>query len=228
MSANSCGDCAIGPRCVLGRLEEAERALVAPHLRERIFHRGDALLEEGKDTAFVRVIKLGTAFVHRRGLDGRSRPIGVMGRGQAFGFLGMFGSPNQVSCFAHTTVRVCELPVLAMREMSASVPQFMVHMTRAVVENFASVAAWAEALRLPGMANQLAYVLVLLGDADKSAVVALPSHAALAELLGTRRESIARALRTLESEGGIKRLDRRRCELVRSALLARLSPHEVP
>jgi len=68
-----------------------------------------------------------------------------------------------------------------------------------------------------------AAVLLLLGDASQAPVVQLPSHTALAELLGTRRESIARALRSLESEGGIRRHERKRCEVQRDRLLLRLT-----
>lgn len=223
MAASNCGACAVGPSCALGRLEGPQRALVAPLLRERTFHRGDILLEEGRTSGLVRVIKLGTVFAHRRGLDGRSRPIGVLGRGHAFGLFGMFETPDQASCIAHTRVRVCELPLLALRDTSLCGSQLMVQVVRAVVENFAALAAWSEATRLPGVVNQLAYVALLLADAAQSAVVELPSHAALAELLGTRRESIARALRALEDEGGICRLDRKRCEVRREHLLARLA-----
>jgi DNA-binding GntR family transcriptional regulator len=71
--------------------------------------------------------------------------------------------------------------------------------------------------------NQLAYVVVLLADANRTPVVELPTHSALAELLGTTRETIARALGTLQSEGGIRRLERKHCEVYRRKLLDRVS-----
>lgn len=208
---------------MLGQLGEAAQALLQPQIRQRIFHRGDALIEEGEIAHFVRILKLGTAFAYRRGLDGRSRPIGVLARGNAVGIFGVFENPSQASGVAVTTVRVCEISVLALREVSACGSQSLGHLVRAVVANFAAIAAWSEAMRLPGVVNQLAYIAILLADASRSSVVELPSHSALADLLGTRRESIARALRKLDGEGGIRRLDRKRCEVQRSQLLARLS-----
>lgn len=208
---------------MLGQLGEAERALLEPKIRQRIFHRGDALVEEGRIARFVRILKLGTVFVYRRGLDGGSRPIGVINRGSAFGIFGMFENPNQASGVALTTVRVCEIPVVALRDMSACGSKLLVQVVRAVTGNFAAMAVWSEAMRLSGVTNQLAYVVVLLADATKSSVVELPSQAALAEMLGTRRETIARALRTLDDEGGIRRLERKRCEVYRRRLLARLA-----
>ena len=181
------------------------------------------LTEEGKVASFVRIVKLGTVFAYRCGLDGRSRPIGVFARGNAFGIFGMFESPNQVSGIALSTVRVCEIPVRALRDLSTCGSQLHVQLVRATANNFAAIAAWSDAVRIAGVVNQLAYVVMLLADAGKSSVVELPGQSALADLLGTRRESIARALRKLDDEGGIRRLERKRCEVHRSQLLMRLS-----
>jgi len=219
----NCEDCAIRASCTLNRLGNKERARLEPQIRERIFHRGDVLLEEGKIANYVRFVKLGTVFGYRQGLDGRSRPIGAVSRGGVLGIFSTFEMPSEATCVALTTVRACEVPVVDLREMCTCGSSLLVQISRCVTEAFAALTAWSEAMRLPGVANQLAYVLVLLADAGKASVVQLPSHAALAELLGTRRESIARALRSLESEGGIRRYERKRCEVYRNKLLMRLS-----
>lgn len=221
--ATNCQGCAIRELCTLGRLEPEERALIESRVRERIFHRDDVLVEEGKISSFVRIVKVGTVFAYRRGLDGRSRPIGAVSRGCALGTFGIFDRPNPASCVALKTVRVCEIPVVGLRETSACGSKLLAHITLSVVENFAALTSWSEAMRLPGVTNQLAYILVLLADANKASIVELPSHSALAELLGTRRETIARALGALELAGAIRRHERKRCEVLRSPLLARLS-----
>ncbi len=221
--ATHCRDCAIRELCTLGRLGDQERAPIASHLRERVFHRDDVLVEEGKYASFVRIVKVGTVFGYRRGLDGRSRAIGVVNRGNALGIFGLFDMPSQASCVARTTVRVCEIPVPALRDTSTCGSRLRGYAASAIVETFGAVTAWSESMRLPGVINQLAYVLVLLAEANKAAMVALPSHSNLAELLGTRRESVARALHALEQEGSILRHERKRCEVFRSKLLARLS-----
>jgi CRP/FNR family transcriptional regulator len=219
----NCQDCAISTLCVLGRLADAERALLAPQVRPRILHRGDHLMEEGQTARFVRVIKLGTAFAYRRGLDGHSRPIGVMARGSAFGLPGVFEARNQISGIALTTTRVCELPAATLRDIGRCGSKLLAQLVNAIMDNVAAMAAWSEVMRVPGTINQLAYIVVLLAEASKSSMVELPSHAALAELLGTRRETIARGLRTLVGEGGIRRHERRRCEVFSGRLLERLA-----
>jgi CRP-like cAMP-binding protein len=218
----NCADCAIRAACALNRLESEDRARILPQVRERVFHRGDVLLEEGRTASVVRFVKLGVVFGYRRGLDGGSRPIGVVSRGGALGIFGTFATPNQTTCVALTAVRVCEVPVADLRSMSICGSSLVVQITRAVTEMFASVTSWSEVMRLQGVVNQLAYVLVLLADSSHSSVVHLPSHSDLAQLLGTRRETIARALRLLESDGAIRRHERKRCEVLRAPLLARL------
>lgn len=221
--AVACSDCAIRAGCTLSRLRDDDPARLGAQLRERVFHRGDVLLEEGTLADSVRVVKLGLVFAYRKGLDGRSRPIGVVHRGGAIGIFGTFEMPTQASCVALTSVRVCELPVAALRDMATCGSGLLEEIGRAVTGIFATLTAWSEAMRLPGTINQLAYVLVLMAEANRSPVVQLPSHAALADLLGTRRETIARALRVLHGEGGIRRHERKRCEVRRAELLARLS-----
>lgn len=219
----NCEDCAIRAACTLNRLAQGERARLEPQVRERVFHRGDVLLEEGQMATSVRVVKLGIVFGYRHGLDGRSRPIGVVNRGSALGIFGTFEMPSQARCVALTTVRACEIPVAELRAMCTCGSSLLRQVTQAVTDMFAALTAWSEAMRLPGLVNQLAYVLVLLADANNHPVVQLPSHAALAELLGTRRESIARALGLLEREGGIQRQECKRCEVHRGRLLLRVS-----
>lgn len=195
ITAGHCRSCAIRHTCVLGQVADTERALVEPQVRQRTFHPGDALVEEGIVARDLFIIKLGTAFAYRRGLDGRSRPIGVIHRGNAVGMFGIFEYRNQASAIAMSTVRACEIPIAAVRDLREYGSKFLL---RAVTENFAAMAAWAEAMRLSGVTNQLAYGIVLLAEAAKSPVIELPSHVALAEMLGTRRETIARALNTLK------------------------------
>lgn len=223
-STPTCQDCAIRKSCTLNRLGSQDRMYIAPRIRERVAHRGDVLQDEGETAIFVRVVKTGLAFCYRRGLDNRSRPVGIVRRGGALGIFAMLGMPNLVRCVALTDLRVCEISVAGLARASAGLgSQLTEEVTRAVVGNFTSAMTWSEAMRLLGVVNQLAYVIVLLAEENKASVVELPSQAALAELLGTRRETIARALRTLEGEGGLRLHERRRCEVFRDKLLARLS-----
>lgn len=91
-----------------------------------------------------------------------------------------------------------------------------------VVRSHSLCASWSEVMRVRGVVNQLVYAVLLLSEAQGNTAVELPTHTALAELLGTTRETIVRALTKLESEGAIRRLERKKCQLFVEPLLARL------
>lgn len=221
-AATECILCANRFTCVTGRVKPDDLQQLQPLIRERRFQRGDSLLREGKIATRVRVVKVGSLFSYRRGVDGRQRPVGLVGRGGVFGLFGVFSQHSQVSAVAAGDGRVCEIPVEALRQLAARDADFADVLVARTAAESGMLAAWSAGMRVRGVVNQLAYSLLLVADTQHSSVIELPTQVALAELLGTTRESIARALAALEADGGIVRGERRKCEVVRPQLLQRL------
>lgn len=199
-----------------------ELAAVEPSILRWSATRGDALASEGEIATRVRVIGAGSAFAYRRGVDGDSRPIGMVGRGAAFGVFGVFGQQAPVSFAAATDARICDIPVRALAGVAQAHPEFARHLATSAQVLCEVIAAWSAAMRVGGSTNQLACALVLLSDAQDSEAIELPSHVALAELLGARRETVARGLAMLEAEGCIARAGGRLCAIRRDRLLQRV------
>lgn len=221
--ATQCADCATRGVCVLGRLPPDDLQLFSGIVSKRHMRPGERLTDEGRLSSSVLIVKMGNVFGYRRGLDGRDRPIGIAGRGALFGLFGYFDQPNQVTTIAASSGRVCEMPFPALRQAVERYPPLLGELVRLCASTAGAIASWSEAMRLPGVVNQLAYMVVLLSDAQRTPVVELPTHTALAELLGANRETVARALARLEQEGGIRRAERKKCEVRRQVLLARVS-----
>jgi CRP-like cAMP-binding protein len=217
-----CSDCATRSACLLGELSGDEMLAVRPFVRRRVFQRGDVLAEEGDRSDTVRIVKMGNVFGYRRGLDGKRRPIGIAGRGAVFGLFGYFQQPNQASGVGASAGRLCEVPHSTLRALAAQNPVFLEKLVSANTQACGSIAVWSEAMRVRGIVNQLAYAVVLLAEVQRSPVIELPTHTALAELLGATRETVARGLATLEREGGIRRVERKNCEVYRKTLLVRV------
>ena len=78
---------------------------------------------------------------------------------------------------------------------------------------FARLADWSQVMRLRGLPRQLMATLMLLADEQGTRTVHLPSQVALAALLSTSRETVARTLRQLEDDGHLRRVDRWHGEL---------------
>jgi len=224
MSESNCQHCSLQQHCLLGSLAAAERAELQPLAQQRILYHGEVLADETQVATALRMLKLGTVFIYRRGLDGRSRPIGIMPRGAPLGTLGLFGRPNPATAVAMGTVRICEIRLDALRSALSCSSKLEGNLLDSLVKNVTAMATWSEAMRLPGVIDRLAYMLLLLTDAGLSAALELPNQADLAELLGTRRESIARALHGLAADGDIELGERRHCVVDRGRLLARLQP----
>jgi CRP-like cAMP-binding protein len=194
-----------------------------PVVRQRSFKAGDLLAREGQLASSVFVVKLGSVIGYRWGLDGHTRPIGMSVRGAAFGLFGFFGQSNAVSVVTGSAGRLCEVAMDDLRLQSLRsefVKEKIIAAFRGVCS---SIAAWSEGMRVPGVRNQLGYMMLLLSEEQGASVIELPPQTAIAELLGTTRETVARALAALENEGAIRRLERKKCEVCRGALMKRLN-----
>ena len=221
-AATSCALCATRSLCIVSRLPADELPALEPAIRKRTVGRGHELATQGQTADAVTVLKMGTVTGYRRGIDGNLRPVGMQGRGSAFGLFAVMGQPTPVTSRTAGAARICEVPVARLREIVERRPELAGCIAAAAAENCSRLALWSEAMRLRGVANQLAYTLVLLSQAQGLTVIELPTHSALAELLGTTRETVVRSLGVLEQEGGVRRGERRSCEIFRKELLSRI------
>lgn len=217
-----CTHCASRSGCLLAQAGALELRGLRASIRERRFDKGDVLTTEGERADMVYVVKLGSVFCYRQGLEGSLRPVGIAGRGSTFGLFGYLRQPNPVTGIATTAGRACGVPVSLLSVHARQQPALADQVHAALARNFSTLAAWSEGMRLQGVANQLAYTVLLLSQAQRSHVVELPAQTALAQLVGSTRETVARGLATLERSGGIRRLERRLCEVEPDALLAQL------
>ena len=217
-----CPDCATRGVCLIGSLPQAS-AGIGPAVRERTFHQGDMLSREGDLSSHFKIIKIGMVFLCRSTAAGAPRPVAVSGRGTAFGIFGFMAHPNQVSVVAASAGRYCEIATERIQSLSGNDRTFRRRLEKLYVDTVAIFARWAEAMGRGSVSARVAAALLLLTDSQRSTSITIPSHSALAELLGTTRESVARALATLEADGGVIRKSPRRCEVFPEMLRDRLA-----
>ena len=218
----NCVCCGTRSCCPLGKLSTTARTAIQPLIRKTRCQRDDVLLDQGKLSPTMKVIQLGLVFALRMGREGRSRPIGVAGRGDPPGLTGFFEQLNLFSAVAVTSGRLCEIDISDLRREALSFPEVrsLLHSEAANLGN--KMASWSEAMRVRGAINQLAYALVLISETRDSSVIELPTHTALGDLLGSTRETIVRSLSVLAKEGAICRMEHRSYLILKSALLERM------
>lgn len=204
-----CQICAAHQSCVIGRLPLAQQERLDPLIRELPFGKGDVLQTEGSEVTGVRTIKLGTVMLTRGGPDGVSRPVAMVGRGHLLDMLPMLGQQTRLGVRALSPGRTCELPARALNELLVSSDATLMGALYSHLSlTLERLADWGHVMRLRGLHRQLVAALLLLAQEQGHQTVRLPSHIALAELLRTSRESVARTLRRLEDDGMLQRIDR--------------------
>lgn len=208
-----CAVCAARSSCLLGQLPWPSQTQLAAVNQELVFKKGQQLQTEGVVAKSIRIIKLGTVMATRRGPDGTSRPVALIGRGYVLGQYSVFGRETQLGAVALSTGRLCEVRLTDLRRLQALDHPFMDALHQVMTSAFGRLADWAQIMRMRGLPRQLVATLLLLGAEQGNRVIRLPSHVALAALLSTSRESIARTLSHLEAAGHLRRIDRWHCEL---------------
>lgn len=215
-----CARCACQSLCLLGKMNTVTRQSWQDLTTERSFAKGDMLLRQGETASFFRIVKVGTTMLLRSAEDGVERPVGMCGHGQTLGSTVLLGQPATFSCLALSPVRVCEVPIAPLLHSGLVDQAFLWELAVSYAQTNAHLADWARIVRIRTVAGQVAGTLLQLAALQRSTLVRLPSQSALAALLATTRETIARTLRQLEQQACLVRRDRWHCEIERDALLA--------
>jgi CRP/FNR family cyclic AMP-dependent transcriptional regulator len=216
--SDGCQQCAGQGRCLVGRQPDERRRNWAPLVTERPVHKGELLLQQGRQPPAFKIVKAGTVVLTCSGEDGVDRPVGVFGAGQPLGTTTLIALPASVSCRALTSGRVCEVVVDSAVQKGLLDALFLRDLAQSYAQTNAGLADWARIVRIRGVAGQLAATLLQLANLQRSSLVHLPSHQVLADLLSTTRETIARTLRQLALRNGLTRRDRWHCEIQRDVL----------
>jgi CRP/FNR family cyclic AMP-dependent transcriptional regulator len=219
--ARRCSACATRSVCMIGALPQSG-AGIGPAARERSFRQGEMLSREGETATHVRILKVGTAFLCRDGDAHPCRPIALVASGSVFGLFGALALPSEVSAVAASSGHFCEISRERMQSLARNHEGFHRVLHRACAAEVGALAAWAQVLGRRGPA-QVASALLLMADNQRTSRLTIPAHTALAELLGTTRESVARAFAALEAAQCLTRAARHRCEVHVEALRAWLA-----
>ena len=212
-SVPRCLHCASRPLCVVGRLSPPERERLGPFILERAFRKGDVLQEQQRMSEQLRIVKIGTMLLMRRGISGQRSVIAVSGRGQTLGVLALLGECEILDCHSASAGRMCEIGLEAVRRQGLADSRFLLALASLEVASLARMADWAQLVHLRSMHARLLVALRLLAAEQGSSCVRIPSRSVLAELLGTTRETVTRSLGTLVQMRDLVRRDRWHYEL---------------
>src|SRR5690606_28166463 len=153
----------------------------------------------------------------------------LLGRGRLIGFPSVFGHRSQLTHEAITPVRLCELDARQAIALAMPLAPFRETLLAAIARFVDCVADWSRILREDSFVPQLHMALRMIAAEEGNPSLRIPNHAELAGLLGARRETIGRHIRTLARQGLLQRVDRWRVVLTdQGAAVRPISAHRRP
>lgn len=203
-----CEHCSTRSRCLFANVQRTEHEPFWSLVHERTVAPGETLEAQGAGTQALGVIKVGLLKGLRRGLGEIEKPIVLMGKGRLTGFTQPFGQPAVLSLVAITPTRVCEVNVQAVQDVAMRHPTFQNALYKTIGNFVGYIADWSYLVRQESHLNQVCVALHLIAAEEGSLAFRIPSHIELANVLGARRETIARHIALLIEKGLFKKVDR--------------------
>jgi CRP/FNR family transcriptional regulator len=190
-------------------LQESEcRALVDRSVC-RGTNRGETLFREGEPCRGLYLVVEGVVRTYRANADGQEQVFGVFGAGDSLGEVSLFDEgPYLASARVVESGRVLFLPFGEVYALYQTHPQVAHAVVRELSERVRSLAALVDRLALQDVSTRVAWAVLRHArecDALRTgAPFRLPrTQEELAAELGTTREGVSRALRTLRASGVI-------------------------
>ena len=193
-----------------GISDAALQKLVGSAVR-RSYGAGAVLFVEGDPVVGFYLIESGSVKISRVSLDGREHILLVLGAGDSFNEVAALdGGPNPATATAHSDVTVYCVLRDELRQTVAQHPDLAWAMIESISRRTRQLLRMVQDLSMRSVKGRLANLL--LEQAESNATDAVPkmlTQEEIASRLGTVREMVGRALRSLSNEGVIE-FDRHR------------------
>ncbi|MBI3752035.1 MAG: Crp/Fnr family transcriptional regulator [Chloroflexi bacterium] len=213
-----------GPGCwyiqnsrMLQHLDERTVEAVARDSAMGVFKAGELLHEAGSPMNSVTFISRGRVKVYRLSRDGKQQTIVLLGPGDAFGEIGLVDSRAQdLFVEAQDEVVVCRTNREAFLKLCSRDPALALRLAEAMGEKLQEAREQIADFAFRDVRGRVAHLVLTLlererrlaGTDDIDSVMPGLTHSELAELIGTRRESVTLALNALERDGYLRIEDR--------------------
>jgi CRP-like cAMP-binding protein len=195
---------------MLKNLDERTVELMAQRSTLATFEPGQLLHQAGEPMDAVRFLSEGRAKVYRMSADGKQQTIVLLGPGDAFGEIGIVDPSGQdLYVEALERVVICRTTREAFLQLASRDPELAVRLAEAMGEKLQTAREQIADFAFRDIRGRVAHLLLtflererrLTGDDSLDRIVPGLTHRELAEVIGTRRESVTTALNSLERDG---------------------------
>ena len=189
-----------------------ERALeiATSAVRRRVYEAGSTIFQEGDKGEALYIIASGLVKLSKVDLEGHEKTLAILQTPEFFGEMALLGSSNRSA----TAVTLGEVHAYLLfnddfRRLITDYPAISINLTNTIAARLRGVNDESQILSYKDAQGRVAYVLLRLyreGVVDLSGAHALVrlTHQELANIAGTSRETVTRALKALEDEGVIE------------------------
>jgi CRP/FNR family transcriptional regulator len=202
---------------MLQHLDDRTIQAVARDSAMAAFKVGELLHEAGAPMESITFISQGRVKVYRLSRDGKQQTITLLGPGDAFGEIGLVDRRAQdLFVEALDDVVVCRTGRDAFLRLCSRDPALAIRLAEAMGEKLQEARERIADFAFRDVRGRVAHLVLTLlererrlaGSDDIDRVVPGLTHRELADLIGTRRESVTLALNALERDGYLRVEDR--------------------
>jgi CRP/FNR family transcriptional regulator len=188
---------------------------------ERSYTAGQVIFWEGEPVTGLYLIAEGIVKISRYSTEGREHILHLIHTGDTFNDVAALdGGPNPATATAYSDVTVYMLPRHELRTIVERYPDLAWALIESMARRARYLVNMVEDLSMRSVKGRLARLLLEQAEAnDSGAVPRLLTQEEMASRLGTVREMVGRALRSLAAEGVVE-FDRHRIVVLDAKRLA--------
>lgn len=182
---------------------------------------GRVFYQAGESGEMLYILKEGTVHLYRLAPDGRKLIVATLGKGTVFGEMALIGQGmHNTFAEAATDARICIMSRREVEHLLLTKPQMALQLLTIIGERLRQIEHHLEQIAFASVPSRLASrLLELSGDGDS---IEGYTHQALAEMIGTYRETVTAALNEFKALGLVA-VGRKHIEILDRAGLAELA-----
>ena len=199
---------------LFSRVNQADLEEIASLLIERKLPRGSRVVEEGLSGDYMYVIGEGRAKVTKASSDGREKIMNLLDQGSFFGDMALLS--GEVRSASVETLEESRLLALSRRDfvgLLRSSPDLALAVIEELTNRLRETNEQASSLSFQGVKERTRGLFVRLSEIDTSEagrrLTPALTHQQIADMIGTSRETVTRAIKQLKDDGWLQQSGKR-------------------
>ena len=199
---------------LFSRVNQTDLEEIASLLIERKLPRGSRVVEEGLPGDYMYVIREGRAKVTKASSDGREKIMNLLDRGSFFGDMALLS--GEVRSASVETLEESRLLALSRRDfvgLLKSSPDLALAVIEELTNRLRETNEQASSLSFQGVKERTRGLFLRLSEVDSSEggrrLTPALTHQQIADMIGTSRETVTRAIKQLKDDGWLQQSGKR-------------------